>query len=258
MTRVSPRTNFHSSKLIRCLADLAIVDAVDAGAAFAEKLGHWIHFTDAITLSAVHSDGIANPPGMRRGEHTAVPAAITVEFNRIQTMLVNSIMQSCSPNPGKTHISLPVPQFDLPLDLKTAYVPYRRFYEAHQRDMELSIQPLRVNAREALAKASPRLRKLADLDATLEKILRERESKLLARVPVLLKKRFDQLFKEHQQKLADTGQADNPGGWMKAGGWLARFCKDMQMLLLAEVELRLQPAMGLIEACNEETKHDTQ
>jgi hypothetical protein len=116
----------------------------------------------------------------------------------------------------------------------------------------LSIQPLRVNVREALAKTSPKLRKLAELDATFEKILREREIKMLAKVPVLLKKRFEQLFKEHQQKLADSGQADNPSGWVQAGGWLARFCSDMQMLLLAEAELRLQPVMGLIEAGNEQ------
>jgi hypothetical protein len=35
---------------------------------------------------------------------------------------------------------------------------------------------------------------------------------------------------------------------MQAGGWLTRFCNDMQMLLLAEMDLRLQPTMGLIEA----------
>jgi hypothetical protein len=257
MTRALPRTNFHSSKLIRCLADLAIGDTVERGNAFAEKLGLWIHFADAINLSAVHNGSIANPPKTLSEAQVAPRAAARTEFDRIQAGLVNSIMKSCSPNAGKTHNSLPTPNLELPLDLAAAYAPYRRFYEAHQRNMELSIQPLRFNVRDALAKASPRLRKLADLDATLEKILRERESKLLAKVPVLLKKRFDQLFKEHQQKLLNTQQADNPAGWAQAGGWLARFCNDLQMLLLAELELRLQPTMGLIEACNEETKQET-
>ena len=255
MTRVLPRTNLHSSNLIRCLADLAIVDAaVEPGNAFAEKLGLWIHFVDAITLSAVHNDSIASLPQMQPEAQSAAQVAAGIEFDRIQAILVNSIMKSFSPNLGKTHITLPAPSLDLPMDLAAAYVPYRRFYEAHQRDMELSIQPLRINIREALAKASPRLKKLADLDATLEKILRERESKLLLKVPVLLRKRFEQLFKEHQQKLVDTQQADNPAGWMKAGAWLARFCNDMQMLLLAEVELRLQPTMGLIEAFKQDTQ----
>ena len=254
MARVLPRTNFHSSKLIRCLADLALVDAGDPGTAFAEKLGLWIHFSDAITLSAVHGDSIANPSRRQTAAQCAACDALAVEFDRIQAFLVNSVMKSCSPNAGKTHITLPAPALELPMNLATAYAPYRRFYEAHQRDMELSIQPLRTNVREALAKASPRLRKLAELDSTFERILRDRESKLLSKVPLLLKKRFEQLFKEHQQKLADTQQADNPAGWIQAGGWLARFCNDMQMLLLAEVELRLQPAMGLIEAFKQDTQ----
>ena len=254
MARVLPRTNFHSSKLIRCLNDLAIVDAVEAGNAFAEKLGLWIHFADAIALSAVHSDSMAKVPKMQPGAQSAACATAGVEFERIQAFLVNSVMRSFSPKLGRTHITLPAPELELPVKITTAYTPYRRFYETHQRDMELSISPLRVNVREALAKTSPRLRKLADLDAMLEKILRERESKLLGRVPVLLKKRFEQLFKEHQQKLVDTQQADNPAGWTQAGGWLARFCNDMQMLLLAEVELRLQPTMGLIEAFKQDTQ----
>lgn len=250
MTRVFPRTNFHSSKLIRCLADLAIVDAVEPGSEFAEKLGLWIHFADAINLSAVHGDGIAPPSKMPAGTQLDRQTAASTEFNRIQTILVNSITKSFSPKLGTSHISLPAPALELPMNLGAAYAPYRRFYEAHQRDMELSIQPLRTNVREALAKASPRQRKLAELDVALEKILRERESKLLAKVPLLLKKHFEQLFKEHQQKLVDTQQADNPAGWTQAGAWLARFCNDMQILLLAELELRLQPAMGLIEALN--------
>jgi hypothetical protein len=257
MTRVSPRTNFHSSKLIQCLADLGMVEAVEPGNAFAEKLGLWIHFADAITLSAVHNDSVANPPKVPL-EAQVVRAAVGVEFDRIQGSLVNSIRKSCSPNAGKSHIKLPAPTHELPIDLAVVYAPYRRFYEAHQRDMELSIQPLRINIREALAKASPKLRKLAELDASLEKILRDRENKLLSKVPVLLKKRFEQLFREHQQKLVDTQQADNPAGWTQAAGWLARFCNDLQMLLLAEVELRLQAAMGLIEAFNEEIKQETQ
>jgi hypothetical protein len=258
MTRTLTRTNFHSSKLIRALSDLEMVEATDPGNAFAEKLGLWIHFADAITLSAVHSDSLPSLPKPHAAAPSAALAAarsesgVDKEFERIQSFLVNSIMKSCVPGSGRSHIKLPEPECELPLNLATAYVPYRRFYESHQRDMESSIQPLRTQVRETVAKASPTLRKLAELDATLEKILRERENKLLSKVPVLLKKRFEQLFKEHQQKLVNTQQADNPAEWTRTGGWLTRFCSDMQMLLLAEVELRLQPTMGLIEAFKQE------
>lgn len=259
MTRTIPRTRFHSSALIRCLADLEIAAAIDPGNAFAEHLGTWIHFADAITLSAVHNDGAASlqknqavkQASTAHDGQASAYAAARAEFDRIQSLLIDAIKKSCSPNPGKSHIKLPAPEFELPMNLTAAYAPYRRFYEAHQRDMELSIQPLRFNVRDALAKASPRLRKLAELDAVFEKILRERERLLLSKIPLLLKKRFEQLFKEHQQKLIDAKQADNPAVWMQPGAWLVRFCADMQMLLLAEAELRLQPTLGLIEACNE-------
>jgi hypothetical protein len=230
-----------------------MVDAADSGNAIAEKLGQWIHFADAITLSAVHNASIASSLKIQHDARVAARTGAGAEFDRIQALLINSITKSCSLNAGNTHISLPTPVLELPLDLAAAYAPYRRFYEAHQRDMEMGIQPLRFNVRDALAKASPKLKKLADLDATLETILRDREKQLLAKVPVLLKKRFEHLFKEHQQKLVDTQQADNPAGWTRAGGWLARFCNDMQMLLLAELELRLQPSMGLIEAFKQNT-----
>lgn len=239
-----------------------MADAAGVGNAFAEKLGLWIHFTDAITLSAVHSESVASSskssrPAQHDGQAVA-RATVGADMERIQALLTNSILKSCSPGSAKSHIKLPEPILELPLDLAASFVPYRRFYEAHQRDMDANIQPLRVNVREALAKTSPRLRKLAELDATLETILRDREIKLLAKVPVLLKKRFEHLFKEHRQKLADAQQADNPAGWMQAGGWLMRFRSELQMLLQAELEFRLQPATGLMEALNEETRQETQ
>jgi hypothetical protein len=73
---------------------------------------------------------------------------------------------------------------------------------------------------------------------------------------VLLEQRFEQLLKTHQQKLVETQQADNPAIWMNPGAWLARFCNELQTMLLAELDLRLQPTVGLIEAFNNQiTKH---
>lgn len=239
---------------MRCLADLAVVDTVEPGNSFAEKLGEWVHFTDAIVLSALH-DSKASAPKMNSKAQTSV-VAVSVEFDRIRGSLVNSITKSCTPNSGKTYIELPIPWTELPMDLAAAYAPYRRFYDAHQRDMELSIQPLRFNVRASLARVSPALKKLADLDAVFEEVLCDRESRLLSTVPVLLKKRFEQLFKAHQQILIDSQQADNPACWMQAGAWLARFCKDLQTLLLAELEFRLQPTLGLIEAFNNEIQNE--
>ncbi len=245
MTRGLPRTNFHSSQLIRCLADLDLLEAAEPTGEFAEGLGQWVHFTDAIALSSVLESGMATVPEQSPALREAAGTRLTAEFERIRAFMANSITKSCSPKGGSTHIQLPL------ADPELTYAPYRRFYEAHQRDMELSVEPLRVNLRAALAKASPRLRKLAELDFVTDKFLRARESQMLARVPVLLQKRFLAQYAVHQEQLSASGQADNPAAWMHAGGWLANFCQDLQTLLLAEADLRLQPSAGLLEAFNQ-------
>jgi len=246
MTRDLLRTHFHSSQLIRCLAELDLLEGVEPASDFADGLGKWLHFTDAIALSSVHASGMATLAPQSPELREAAGARMAVEFERIRGFMVSSITKSCSPKGGNTPIKLP-----LLLDEEISYAPYRRFYEAHQRDMELSVEPLRVNLRAALAKASPRLRKLAELDVVMDKFLRAREGHLLGRVPVLLQKRFLSQYTAHQEQLATSGQPDSPTAWMKPGGWLAGFCQDLQTLLLAEAELRLQPSAGLLEAFNQ-------
>ena len=61
--------------------------------------------------------------------------------------------------------------------------------------------------------------------------------------------------------LAATGEGaagaaappDDPACWMQPGGWLARFCADMQRVLLAELDLRLMPVAGLVAAVDKES-----
>ena len=251
MTRVPPHTNFHSSLLIRRLAELDLLEGAEPAGDFAEELGQWMHFTDAIALSSVHESGMAKMPVQSPEQREATGLRMAAEFERTSTSMVNAIAKVFTAKGGNSQLKLP-----LTPEGEVAYLPYRQFYEAHQRDMELSIEPLRVNLRAALAKASPELRKLAELDVVMERILREREGKLLARVPMLLKKRFDAEYAAHQERLAADGQPDNRAAWMQAGGWLARFCQTMHSLLLAEAQLRLQPSTGLLEALKQQKHHE--
>jgi hypothetical protein len=250
MTRVLPHTNFHSSQLIRRLAELDLLEGLEPATGFAEELGQWMHFTDAISLSSILDSGMGKFASHSPAQREETGARLLAEFERVRALMIGSITKSCTPG-SKSHIKLP-----LTLDLEVSYLPYRQFYEAHQRDMELSVEPLRVNLRAALAKASPELRKLAELDTVMDRFLRERESRLLARVPILLKKRFDALHEAHLEQLAASKGTDNPAAWMQAGGWLARYCQHLQTLLLAEAELRLQPSAGLLEAYKQKKLHE--
>jgi hypothetical protein len=179
-------------------------------------------------------------------------AALEEEFTRMRTSLVKLISRNTSSDVSRKRLELHPSKPGVPIDLAAAYETYRRYYLAQQRDIELKVRPLRTQAREVLARTSPTLKKLAALDAALDEILSDRESKLLTTVVALLEKRFTRLFKAHQQSLVAAQLADNPDSWMRPGGWLADFCKDMQTALLAELDARLQPTLGLIEALNNE------
>jgi hypothetical protein len=248
MTRVLTRTNFNSSNLIRTLTDLSMLEAVEPGTAFAEKMSQWVDFKDAINLCAVHNAGDSNPTDYDAGPQQGTALAATEIFENTRTAAVNFILASCSTNTLRSRIKLPVPEPETYLEEAGAYEAYRRFHLAHQREMESTVRPLRATVRGLLTTTSPRLSQLAALDAALDGILCDRESTLLSTVPKLLAKRFALLRKTHQQDLATSQRPDRPEMWMKPGGWLAQFCGELQAVLLAELDVRLQPTLGLIEA----------
>lgn len=170
------------------------------------------------------------PATAARGSRT-LQDALNAELARRRSVLTASIQ-------------LPLPGLDLSLKPATAYEPYRRHHLARQREMELQLRQLRNKIRSLLSGVSPSLQKLAALDAAFEHMLSERESKLFSTVPALLEKHFKQMLKEHAQ--------DDPPHWLRTFG------TTLQSALLSELEVRLQPALGLIEAYNDEMKirHD--
>lgn len=246
MTRAFARTNFHSSRLIRTLADLAVLETAGPTNAFAEKLGLWIDFTDAIALSGVHS---TIPADLQAAAPSVAGVSLQEEFAMVRASLENTIAKSSSSGTGRTRAELTMPKLDTTLEDTKAYTPFRRFHQAHQRDMETNVRSLRAKVRDGVAGASPKLRQLAALDAAFDGILGEREAKLLSSIPALLEKRFNFLRQAYLQALPGQQPTnDNPDLCMKPGAWLARFCAELQTVLLAELDLRLQPAIGLLEA----------
>ena len=225
MTRSSPGTNFNSSRLVRFLAELSSVDAAESKQAFAERLGLWLNFADAITLHAAHGSASA-------AADRAASTALADEFATARTAWACSIAASCSAQADQWAVAA------ADSDGAAIYAPYRRYYSAQQGEMEVAIRPWRNKARQALAQAGGKLGQLAALDGALDKILGARERQLLATVPALLEKRFTLLASAHRQRLTAAGLAD--------------FGKELEMVLLAELDLRLQPTVGLIEALSNE------
>lgn len=226
MSPALPHTSFNSSKLVRALSELghsslASSDSTvaDAKQTLAERMSPWLAWTDAIALSAVLESGsTAMPSDAKAGKPapatsaTAVAAAVQ-ELARVRADLARSITAD------------PVFAAD-----SASFVPYRHQYVTHQRAMEARIAPLRAKVRALLSSHSPNLRRLAALDAVLEQALSARERQLLSTVPQWLERHFERARQVRQQ----------PDG------------KEMQDVLLAELETRLQPVEGLTAALGNE------
>ena len=215
------RSNFSSTRLVHLLGDIAGAGALAEPPAVdvAERLGQWLGAFDAMTLHAVHESFKASvaprtpsAPGALQG--------LQAQLREVQAELVQAFDAPAEPSPG--------------------WNPQRQRYLELQRLMESRIAPLRSQVRQALARASQPLRQLAALDAVWEQMLAAREQRLLQGVPAFLEQRFATL------RAAAHAAPDGSEAWQE------QFGAQMQEVLRAELELRLQPVIGQREALERE------
>ena len=120
------------------------------------------------------------------------------------------------------------------LPLGDLLAPFRLHHSQQQRSMAARIASLRERLRPRLAEASGPLARLSQLDALLERSVAAQERERLAGLAALLTAR------------AEAHQAADPRRWRH------RFWADLRRLLRAELDLRLQPVLGLIEALHDD------
>ena len=207
---MSRRTGFTDSALVRLLARLNDITVPESRQGFADRLSQWCGWTDAISLSAA-LDGSAAAPRRARGPAGAEQR----EVDGVRAALAKAIAERGA--------------------FASDFASHRRRYLARQQAMETAIGPLRGRLRARLASAAPEMARLAAVDVVMEQVLGAQEHRLLATVPGLLEKHFARLR-----------QADESDGG--SGAWVDVFCRDMQGLLLAELDIRLQPIEGLLDA----------
>ena len=128
------------------------------------------------------------------------------------------------------------------------------------------IATLRADVRLALTNQSAALGQLAAVDAVMDDALAAREKHVLSLVPALLERRFDKLRDAHPAAPADTPAAaapEDPPAVPPAAptppappAWRIACGREMQEVLLAELDLRLQPVHGMIEALDHALGHD--
>lgn len=214
------------ARLARLLIDWGHLVGRDATAP-AERLGGWMDWIDAIALQqalAAPSDDTPPDAASLRAAQDWAGAA----WERLMAEL-----QSGFRDPTLARESALA---DAPiLPLQDALAPYRLHHSQQQRSMLARIGGLRERMRNRLSQGcGARLARLAALDAVFERALAERERRWLGGLPALLAQRAAQLH------AADPAR------------WRTPYWAEQQRALQAELEQRLQPLRGLIEALQDE------
>jgi hypothetical protein len=236
-----------SSRLVRFLAEMLDADAQLPHQRFIERLGQSFDLADSIKISAVHEKqvGAAVTPA------TADKEAVKDEFQRVRASIVSGAVQSFAPGAAAIRTRFPEVRAEMTNEEAMSAEPYLTFYVAQQRNVDFRIRDLHTSTRDALTDLSPQLARLAALDAVLAAPLSTPVRRSFVVVPRLLRRRFETLLEQHHQ--------DNPDESNTRERWeltLAQFRVEMQGLLLAEIETRLLPTLGLIEALDELDDND--
>lgn len=241
MTQASLQFPSGGSRLVRCLAELAAPELATSDRHFDRRLAQRLDLADSINLA----NALDKLPAASCEPATISPEDIGNEFLAVRAALVESVISSFTLGSGAARIALPTTAVPAGSDPIVAFEPYLKFYQAHQRQMDYKIQLLHTQSREAAAAQSVSLARLVVLDEALEDTLSLLARKSLALLPRVLGRRFAQLLpaKAADEDLPETALADRPAA-------LQRFYADMQELLLAEIEARLLPVWGLVEAIN--------
>ena len=245
---MAPRTAFADSALIRLLGRLREAEGARAASVtatplpFVERLGQWLGWTDAISLSAVLHAPAAEPA--RAGQ---LPAdADARECAALRQALARSIRDDnrLSAAPGRAPRQLLPGETLAPP--ATDFAPYRQRYLTRQQAMEAGVDALCARLRGRLAARSPQAARLAAVEAVLGQVLDARERTLLATLPATLEGHFKRLRSAAAEAAAQAESRAEPAP--PATAWLDAFCQDMQALLLAELDFRFQPVEVLLEA----------
>lgn len=190
----------------------------------AARLGGWLGWADAVGLSQVLAAAPAAAANAEARNEALDWAGAALERLRAELAAAfdDTLLAQESAEPAPEG-----------LPLADLLAPYRLHHAQQQRAMAARVATLRERLRPRLAEASGALARLAELDGLLERALLAQERTLLAGLPTLLARR------------AEGHHAADPRRWR------ARVWAELQRALRAELDFRLQPVLGLIDALHE-------
>ena len=224
-----------SPRLVRFIAGLGLGPAALSREQYARRLGQLFDLHDSIAIAAVHG-GL--PAAIPAGP---APAEVTALFLEGRGAILRAAVLAFDPQ-GRARIRFPCADPQAP-PTAAAVEPYLAFYRVQQSEAEHRIRRLQAQVRQAASGRSPQLDERCALDAVVARSMAARARGFFSTIPGLLQIHFEQLQAACTGERAD--EHESARGWRQA---LQQFRRDMQGMLLAEIETRLLPVTGLVEA----------
>ncbi len=119
---------------------------------------------------------------------------------------------------------------------------------ALQRKVAANSRQLRDKVRKSMKDQGPKLAHLAELDAVFDQTMAGYTAQCFSHIPKVLEQRF-----EHRSTTPPEQSPPTPPA--TTADWFHRYCEEAQSLLLAELDVRLEPVLGLLEACHKEVNN---
>lgn len=211
---------------------------------------------DTISLSAAHGTysaagfGPANIP-------IETTDRIREDFFETRALLVRSVEMSFNPKFRRMANPLPTPErvhshlgtVDTPGALVSqAFVPFRKFYTARQKEIAIGIQRFRSRHWDMIASLSGEFACLIELDKSFSSIFAKYARDCFSVVPDLLERQFGVLLDEQRRQLPEKISLTDLKRWTIPNDWIFDFHQKMRETLLAELDARLLPTRGVIES----------
>lgn len=272
MLQAPQRTGLSGPTLIRLLTRLTDVDVAQSRQSLSDHLSQWLGWTDAIALSAALN---TSPPVIAPGARL-FSSEQERECVRVRATLADAIASDTAATAAKRLMPGQAPQKSpaakpsaAVAEAEADYSNFRQRYLSLQHTMETSVGNLRSRLRGMVAARNGEMTRLAVVDAIMDRALLPKERALLAVIPKLLQGHFNRLRDAEAAALAQADadaqaraadgengehelgpEADVPAVLpaITPGAWLDVFRKDMRSVLLAELDVRLQPVEGLLAA----------
>ena len=217
----------HPSKLLAQLAHLGTAATTDALPCFAERLSRLFGLGDTMTLDAATAYR-ARQPGQAQG---AVVDKLTAELATTRRALVRRVHTWAD---------------ELELEGEPECEPVLNAWLALQRKIAANSRQFRDKVRKSMKDQGQTLARLAELDAVFDHTMAGYTGQCFSTVSQVLEQRFRALQTSDEQPQT-SGQAPHD--------WFHRYCEEAQALLLAELDVRLEPVLGLLEACHNEVNN---